>query len=231
MGNVQMEADQIRFKNASYGNVQTALTAALAGGGGGSSTLAGLTDTDITTPSNGQILKYDGTSSKWENANLGTPSLADLTDTTISSPENGQVLKYDSSASKWVNGSGGSSGNANVYSADPVIIGTFNGQDLYRKTFFFEGIADTGTPMSAPLPTGALIQNMYGGINGTTVNVHCFMPLVYETGAAGYQIGFYYDYSDSKIHWDSSRGNALAEMPGYIAIEYIIESNNANEAK
>lgn len=38
------------------------------GGGGGSSTLSGLTDVDITTPSNGQVLKYDSTSQKWENA-------------------------------------------------------------------------------------------------------------------------------------------------------------------
>lgn len=35
-------------------------------GGGGSSTLAGLTDTDLTTPTSGQTLRYDGTS--WVNA-------------------------------------------------------------------------------------------------------------------------------------------------------------------
>lgn len=39
------------------------------GGGGGSSTLAGLTDTSISSPANGQVLKYNSTSSKWENAN------------------------------------------------------------------------------------------------------------------------------------------------------------------
>lgn len=38
------------------------------GGGGGSSTLAGLTDTAINEPSNGQILTYDSSSSKWKNA-------------------------------------------------------------------------------------------------------------------------------------------------------------------
>lgn len=38
------------------------------GGGGGSSTLAGLTDTSISNPSNGQVLKYNSTSGKWENA-------------------------------------------------------------------------------------------------------------------------------------------------------------------
>lgn len=39
------------------------------GGGGGSSTLAGLDDVALSNPSNGQVLKYNSTSSKWENAN------------------------------------------------------------------------------------------------------------------------------------------------------------------
>lgn len=37
------------------------------GGGGGSSTLSGLTDVDISNPSNGQTLVYNATSGKWEN--------------------------------------------------------------------------------------------------------------------------------------------------------------------
>lgn len=37
------------------------------GGGGGSSTLSGLTDVDISNPSNGQTLVYNSTSGKWEN--------------------------------------------------------------------------------------------------------------------------------------------------------------------
>lgn len=39
-------------------------------GGGGSSTLAGLTDTDITSPQDGQFLVYNGTSSKWNNITI-----------------------------------------------------------------------------------------------------------------------------------------------------------------
>jgi len=39
------------------------------GGGGGSSTLSGLTDVDISNPSNGQTLVYNETSGKWENGN------------------------------------------------------------------------------------------------------------------------------------------------------------------
>lgn len=41
----------------------------VANSGGGSSSLAGLDDVSLTAPSNGQILKYNGTSTKWENAN------------------------------------------------------------------------------------------------------------------------------------------------------------------
>lgn len=37
------------------------------GGGGGSSTLAGLTDVDLTNPTDGQTLVYDGTAGKWVN--------------------------------------------------------------------------------------------------------------------------------------------------------------------
>ena len=37
-------------------------------GGGGSSDLADLTDVSISSPTNGQVLKYNSTTSKWENA-------------------------------------------------------------------------------------------------------------------------------------------------------------------
>ena len=39
------------------------------GGGGGSSTLAGLSDVGISSPSNGQVLKYNNSTQKWENQN------------------------------------------------------------------------------------------------------------------------------------------------------------------
>ena len=39
------------------------------GGGGGSSTLAGLDDVNISSATDGQVLKYDDATSKWVNAN------------------------------------------------------------------------------------------------------------------------------------------------------------------
>ena len=40
------------------------------GGGGGASALSGLTDVDISSPSDGQVLIYDGNSSKWKNGGV-----------------------------------------------------------------------------------------------------------------------------------------------------------------
>lgn len=51
------------------------------GGGGGSSTLSGLSDVSISSPSNGQVLQYDSTTQKWKNAaGGGGASWVDLTD-------------------------------------------------------------------------------------------------------------------------------------------------------
>ena len=88
------------------------------GGGGGATTLAALLDTNISNPSNGQVLKYDSSTSKWINATMpsGSTTLAALTDTNISSPTNGQVLTYNSSTGKWVNATGGGGGSGTVTS-------------------------------------------------------------------------------------------------------------------
>lgn len=55
-------------------NNYLSLVALIPAGGGGSSTLAGLTDTNISSPSNGQVLMYDSTSAKWFNAAGGSYS-------------------------------------------------------------------------------------------------------------------------------------------------------------
>lgn len=70
------------------------------------SDLTDLGDVNISSPTNGQILKYDDVSGKWVNGNGGgggASALTDLTDVTLTSPTSGQFLKYD--GSKWVNDS------------------------------------------------------------------------------------------------------------------------------
>ncbi len=79
-----------------------------------SSTLAALTDIDFTTPPvNGQVLKYNSVSSKWQaSADLqGAGSNLDgLSDVVITSPSIGQVLKYN--GTNWINDTDATSGGA-----------------------------------------------------------------------------------------------------------------------
>lgn len=75
-------------------------------GGGSASALNDLSDVTLTTPSNGQVLKYDGANSRWINANEtggGASDLDDLTDVDITSATTGQTLVYNSTTSKWEN--------------------------------------------------------------------------------------------------------------------------------
>ena len=64
-----------------------------------------LTDVSITTPADGDVLKYDANSNEWINGTVPTPAeaLDDLTDVAITTPANGQVLTYDSTAQEWKN--------------------------------------------------------------------------------------------------------------------------------
>lgn len=69
--------------------------------------LEDLNDVVISGLTNGQILRYDSVTGKWENTDQGNLDLNDLNDVSIVSPSNGQVLVYNSSTSKWENSSGG----------------------------------------------------------------------------------------------------------------------------
>ena len=66
-----------------------------------------LTDVDLTTPTDGQILKYDAINQEWINANEnpGVTELSGLTDVdiTTTTPTNGQGLVYNSTSEKWEN--------------------------------------------------------------------------------------------------------------------------------
>jgi len=57
------------WKNVQYENGKFKTSSG--GGGGGSSTLAGLDDVNLSSPSDGQILIYNATSNKWVNGGIG----------------------------------------------------------------------------------------------------------------------------------------------------------------
>ena len=73
---------------------------------GTGSTLATLTDVNISSPSDGQVLKYDNASQKWVNGTGGgggSSTLSGLSDVDISVLSDGQHLIYSSQDSKWQN--------------------------------------------------------------------------------------------------------------------------------
>lgn len=120
------------WKNVQYENGKFKTSP---GGGGGASALTDLDDVNISSASNGQVLKYNGTSNKWENANesggsvtdvqvdgtsvvngqgiavLTTPNVSNLKDTNISNPSSGQTLQFNATNNKWENVTPASGGN------------------------------------------------------------------------------------------------------------------------
>lgn len=78
------------------------------GGGGGSSTLAGLNDVSLASPTDGQLLGYNGTSHKWENVNGGgggSSTFAGLNDVNVQGVSNGDIARYNSATGKWTDSS------------------------------------------------------------------------------------------------------------------------------
>lgn len=68
--------------------------------------LTDLGDIDISTPTDGQVLKYDSSNNKWINAtDEGQNTFAGLTDVSVSNLTTGQVPIYNETTNKWENGS------------------------------------------------------------------------------------------------------------------------------
>lgn len=95
-------------------DANTITISSTAGGGGGATNLDGLSDVVLTSPTNGQVLKYNGTA--WVNGTDATGgssigSLDDVPGVVLTSPTNGEVLKYN--GTNWINSpdaTGGGSG-------------------------------------------------------------------------------------------------------------------------
>ena len=81
----------------------------------GYQTLSGLTDTNISSPQDGQALVYDTASGKWVNETPAS-TVSSLTDTTISSIADNEFLVYDTNA--WVNKTTSEAGIPNIVNTD-----------------------------------------------------------------------------------------------------------------
>lgn len=120
------------------------------GGGGGASSLNDLSDVEVEEPSNGQVLKYNSETEKFENANEsgggGASELNDLDDVAVSSPSSGDILKYNSSTQKFENAASGGEDVVRGYAyAVPVtsmedFIARVNNRSGYNDITYTNGI-------------------------------------------------------------------------------------------
>jgi hypothetical protein len=136
---------------------------------GSPSSLAGLTDVDIAALTNGQILQYNSTTSKWENVDRTDINLSELGDVTIVAPANGQVLVYNSSTSKWENSSAGY-----VPYTGAVTTVNLGAQSILAGSFVKAG----GTSSQFLKADGSVDSSTYG--TGTVTSVALTMPTAFS---------------------------------------------------
>lgn len=119
--------------------------------GKGATELSELSDVDINSVSDEQILQYDSTSEKWVNTNLPTPEPGDLdslTDVTISSPTNDQYLKYNSTTQQWENQEGPTPGPSALSDLDDVTLSSVTNQQILQ----YDSTSDTWVNANLPAP-------------------------------------------------------------------------------
>ena len=100
--------------------------------GGGATTLNGLTDVNLNSSSNGQILKYDGTNQKWVNANESTGSTVVWNQITQTGTKIATVSIDGTPTDGYAPTSGGGGGGATSLAGldDVTISSASNDQDL-----------------------------------------------------------------------------------------------------
>jgi hypothetical protein len=147
----------------------------IAAAGGGATNLDSLTDVVITSPSTGQVLKYNGTN--WINdtdaTGGGGGNLDSLTDVIITTPTNTQVLKYN--GTNWVNAAD-TVGATTVDELTDVVIGgstslaaadvlSYNGTEWENNPEFASSIItllDVVAPRTRQSNTSAIVAMSVG---------------------------------------------------------------------
>ena len=137
------------------------------GGGGGSSTLAGLNDVNISSPSTGQALIYNSTTQKWENGagGGGSSTFAGLNDVSVAGVANKDIARYDSTTQKWEKSSDLTDLELAVSQISASTLGITNGHTI---------IATDGTAMAQEDGLQIVGSNVADdNANGKTVVTNC----------------------------------------------------------
>jgi hypothetical protein len=120
-----------------------------------------LSDVQIISPKNSQVIMYDGTT--WRNAdNLAETKLLSLTDVDLTTPTNSDVLQYN--GTKWVNVPASSVGATSISGLDDVTLSPLSsGQALV-----YNGTAWVNQNAEEVLNSTLLTNQAVGGISSGT---------------------------------------------------------------
>jgi len=234
------------WKNVQYENGKYKTSS---GGGGGASSLTDLDDTNISSPSNGQVLKYNSTNSKWENANesggggtvtdvevngtsvvnqgvaqITVPDdLSDLSDVALSSLQDHQPLRYNATSQKWVNGA--DSYPPIIYSDTERVVGAWrDGKPLYQKTINFGALPDAAEKFVAHNISNLDKITKLFGITSNSSGGTFPLPFVNIETSPGYQIVLRATASDIVVRTGSDR---TAFTNTFITLQYTKTTDTA----
>ena len=174
----------------------------------------GLSDVVITSASNGQVLKYNGTN--WINDTVagGSSNLDGLTDVVITSASNGQVLKFN--GTNWINAAESSGSSFNVSSDDssPRVInsgGTLSILGNNKADVYFDEYDNLTINVNSQVGQGVQGQLAFYGNNGDFLE---------GTGA-----GLLYDNSTGIVYSSRVDTNAITSSAATFSLFNTVGSN------
>lgn len=168
--------------------------------------LSDLTDTAISSPTNGQTLVYDDTTNKWKNGaggGGGSSTLAGLTDVTITSATDAQPLTYDDANSKWVNGGVIPTANGGTGNADGYIRTGKAGGSTPGAYSTIEGYNNT---VSGPYAHGEGLSNIASGAYS-----HAEGSQSYATDSCAHAEGSYNHAYGASSHAEGAHNSATGD--------------------
>lgn len=152
--------------------------------------LSELTDTAISSPSDGDALVYDSTSGKWVNGGVAS-DIGDLNDVDITTPTDGQVLSYDATNQEWVNADAGSDVSVTQIQSSGTKIATVTvdnvDTDLYAPTPIEVEANPQGTGSTdlTKIDVGGTIYNIPSGGGGGSTSSYGYTNPSSSSGSDG----------------------------------------------
>lgn len=208
------------------------------GGGGGSSTLAGLTDVNLSSPSDGQILKYDAENDEWVNDDESGGTVTDVNvngESVVDSNGKAQIVSYkevtlaeymalpDTKINDGVMYCIKDIGGANqfpplIYSDEEREVGVWrDGKPLYQKTISF-GALPNSSGKDVPHGISNLEYIVYAVASASNNDYSSQRPIPYtHFNNAGNQAMM--NYNQTNVHIQCS-GNQSEYTKTFVTLFY-----------